>query len=368
MIESLTNRIKSSNTVICFLKDYYKEPADILHSDIVVCFGLNENTIKLLEVCKVDFVVDDGKVGEEISGVPVVSKRHVPAGSVIINCSFSIYPYTVFSISQNLKAKKVISLTQIAAFSHHDIIPNFVNETYNCWKDNSEKLLNLYACLEDKESKSQFLNVSLFRLTGDNCSDYGFSVDFNKQYFEDFISPYAKGVFIDGGGFTGDTAQGYLNFFSNEYSAIYIFEPDQGNCQQAEEKLSDLPEVYIYQAGVSDKNDVLKFCSLNSTFSSFSELGDDDIEVTTIDEKVQDRINYLKLDVEGFDFKAVKGAKNHIVNDTPCMAIAVYHDSNHFWQIPEYVLSKNKNYTLRFRHYSEGWSESVIYFLPKREA
>ncbi|MBQ4849017.1 FkbM family methyltransferase [Pseudoalteromonas sp. MMG012] len=365
MIDSLIKKLEVSTSLLGFLQYYYGVPVKILPEDTVVCFGLNDNTEKLLKLFSVDFIVDDCKAGDIIFNTPIIKKEQVPKGCVIINCSFSIYPYTVYSISDSLKPDKIIPFTQIAAFSNESLVPSFVKDTYECWSTNLEKLTWLYSCLEDDESKAQLLNVLLYRLTGDNCLNFGFSVDFNRQYFESFITPHAKGVFVDGGGFTGDTAQGYLNFFENDFTAIHIFEPDKGNCTEARKRLINFSNIHIYQVGISDEKKLLNFCSLNTTFSAFSESGKDEIAVTTIDDQVKGRIDYLKLDVEGFDLKAIKGAKEHIIHDTPCMAISVYHDANHFWQIPEHVLSLNNNYKLRFRHYSEGWSESVVYFLPK---
>ena len=46
------------------------------------------------------------------------------------------------------------------------------------------------------------------------------------------------------------------------------------------------------------------------------------------------------------------------------LAIAVYHDIVDFWRIPEYVLSLRPNYQIYLRHYTEGWSETVMYFVP----
>ncbi|NMP03417.1 FkbM family methyltransferase [Pseudoalteromonas arctica] len=366
MIDLIIKSLESSDSLATFLKNYYTSAINVDPKEVVVCFGLNENTIKLLEYYPINFIVDDSQAGTIVSKTPVISKEQVPKGCLIINCSFSIYPRTVSVISNTLQPKKVIPFMQVAAFSDNDLLPDFVKSTYDCWRNRLEKLKLLYNRFEDEESRLQFLNVIIYRLTGDNCRDFGFSVDFDIQYFEDFIRPYAKGVFVDGGGYTGDTAQGYLNFFSGEFSALHVFEPDKGNCIVAENKFSSYENIYIYPVGLSNKNEKLKFCNLNTTFSSFSDEGNVEISVTKIDDSIDGKIDYIKLDVEGFDFKAIQGAKRHIIKDTPCMAIAVYHDSNHFWQIPDFVLSLNSSYRLRFRHYSEGWSESIIYFLPNK--
>jgi hypothetical protein len=71
------------------------------------------------------------------------------------------------------------------------------------------------------------------------------------------------------------------------------------------------------------------------------------------------------MDIEGWELKALAGCISQIRNNSPKLTIAVYHNSIDFIKIPEFILSINKNYKIFLRHYTEGWSESVMYFLPK---
>ena len=66
--------------------------------------------------------------------------------------------------------------------------------------------------------------------------------------------------------------------------------------------------------------------------------------------------------------EALQGAQGHIKNGHPILAIAVYHTVSDFWRIPEYVLSLRPDYRIFLRHYTEGWSETVMYFIPAAPA
>jgi hypothetical protein len=70
------------------------------------------------------------------------------------------------------------------------------------------------------------------------------------------------------------------------------------------------------------------------------------------------------MDLEGWEIKALEGARQHIVADHPTLAIAVYHHPSDFWQIFEYVKNLRHDYNVFLRHYTEGWSETVMYFVP----
>jgi hypothetical protein len=70
------------------------------------------------------------------------------------------------------------------------------------------------------------------------------------------------------------------------------------------------------------------------------------------------------MDIEGFELNALKGAKEIIKKNKPKLAICVYHKANDIREITNFILSLNPNYRLYFRHYNEGISESVIFFIP----
>ncbi|MBP7509952.1 MAG: FkbM family methyltransferase [Smithella sp.] len=85
---------------------------------------------------------------------------------------------------------------------------------------------------------------------------------------------------------------------------------------------------------------------------------------TTLDQYVNDKVTFIKMDLEGWELKAMQGAKKHIIEDKPKLAIAVYHNASDFWQVFEYVTSLRRDYRVFLRHYTEGWSETVMYCVP----
>lgn len=66
-------------------------------------------------------------------------------------------------------------------------------------------------------------------------------------------------------------------------------------------------------------------------------------------------LTFIKIDLEGWELKALYGAVRHIAEDHPKLAISVYHHAGDFWRIRD-------DYQVFLRHYTEGWSESVMYF------
>ena len=71
------------------------------------------------------------------------------------------------------------------------------------------------------------------------------------------------------------------------------------------------------------------------------------------------------MDLEGWELKALAGAKKHILEDHPKLAIAVYHHPSDFWRVFEFVISLRQDYKIFLRHYTESWTETIMYFVPK---
>lgn len=123
--------------------------------------------------------------------------------------------------------------------------------------------------------------------------------------------------------------------------------------------------IFLLPLGVSDEEGTLFFDPNHGSASSISTSGSSKIDVVTIDETVKEKITFIKMDLEGWELKALQGAKNHILENHPKMAISIYHNAADFRKIPEFILSLRDDYELYLRHYSEGWSETVMYFIPK---
>ncbi|MEQ9566287.1 MAG: FkbM family methyltransferase, partial [Pseudomonadales bacterium] len=61
---------------------------------------------------------------------------------------------------------------------------------------------------------------------------------------------------------------------------------------------------------------------------------------------------------------ALRGARHTILEHHPKLAICVYHRADDFWKIPETVFSIRDDYDLYLRHYTEGVTETVMFFIP----
>ena len=232
---------------------------------------------------------------------------------------------------------------------------------------NFDKYQKIYGMLADEESKSVFYNLVNFKYSGDMRYLKSFEISGNTekvQYFEPFLNLPEKPVFVDAGGFTGDTSLQFIRNFP-DYSTIYLFEPEPHFLKKARENLKAFAGIYFFEKGLSDKKATVHFTS-KGLASYIDSNGETEIETDTLDNCIsaETKIDFIKMDIEGGESAAISGAAQTIKKSRPALAICVYHKPDDFWKIPEQVLSISSGYSIYMRHYSEVSDETVMFFIP----
>ncbi len=306
--------------------------------------------------------VDDFTDKKEFNGLPVVRSLADFNSAVIINCVIE---------GQSVNVKKLIDKTNaeksIDYFSLQFAFPeSLLAIDYTKGTDDILKLFArynaIYHKLSDDISKKEFEAVLNFRLNRDISFMKGFSFKLQDQYFEDFILMPAKSIFVDGGGFDGSTSLAFARHYP-DYSSIFYFEPTTKSMEISTETLKNTRDVSFYQKGLWKSSETLRFNSELGNSSHITEIGGDVIEVVAIDDVVDKKVDFIKLDIEGAEKEALEGSKKIISKYRPVIAVCVYHNQNDFIQIPEYLLTLVPDYKIYFRHYTQGTCESVMYFI-----
>lgn len=187
-----------------------------------------------------------------------------------------------------------------------------------------------------------------------------------RQYFdlpqlEDNMSK--REVFVDGGCYDADNSKRFMEFAKNSDAYIYAFEPDEENVIHCEERLKQVckGQYKLIQKGLWSKETVLRFSSGENVASHLSQDGNIKVPVVDIDSTIKEKVTFIKMDIEGSECEALKGAEKTIKTYMPRLAISVYHRLEDIWEIPQLILELNPNYKLYFRHYSIAGDETVVY-------
>lgn len=214
----------------------------------------------------------------------------------------------------------------------------------------------------DEQSRKTYGAFLTSKLGGDPGPLY--DVRSRDQYFpEGIIRLSDREVFVDGGAYSGDTLLAFIRKANNKYKRCDAFEPEPGNAA----RLSALAgrqgfrDVRIINKGLWSKAAELRFyASEDKSISAVSEAGGASVEVEAIDNMAPDA-TYIKLDVEGAELEALKGAAGTIKQNRPKLAICLYHKPGDLFEIPLFIKSLVPEYRLYLRQHQPVSCELVLY-------
>lgn len=184
----------------------------------------------------------------------------------------------------------------------------------------------------------------------------------NFQYFDLPELELKNECFADVGALDGETTEYFLSHFENGHA--YVLEPNPEQFSVTAERLRDCPEVELFPYGAYDENTTLRFDTEegNEGGAKVSESGGIEIEVRRLDDLLGGRkVTFLKMDIEGSELAALRGAERIIREQRPKLAICVYHKPEDMWEIPSLILQYDPDYKLYLRHYSLCDLETVLY-------
>jgi hypothetical protein len=124
-------------------------------------------------------------------------------------------------------------------------------------------------------------------------------------------------------------------------------------------------KVTIYPLAVGACRDKV-YIDPTGTEASVVGQGTLEIDCAPLDEVLADsRPTWIKMDIEGSEPGALTGARKLISRDAPVLAICVYHQQNHVWDIPLLIRSFSDHYHFFLRpHLLESW-DLVCYAVPR---
>lgn len=185
---------------------------------------------------------------------------------------------------------------------------------------------------------------------------------FDMQYFDLPALNLQNEFFVDAGALNGETTKYFLDHFRNGHA--YVLEPNPEQFAVSKKTLNGYPGVEFYQYGLYDKDTTIGFdlCGGDAGSAKLSESGELSIEVRRLDDLLQDKkVTFIKMDIEGSELAALKGAEQIIRRQKPKLAICIYHKLEDVWKIPGLILEYCPEYRLYLRHYSISKTETVLY-------
>lgn len=176
---------------------------------------------------------------------------------------------------------------------------------------------------------------------------------------------------IDAGGCWGDTALIFATK-TGKKGKIFTFEFFEDNLNILKENFFHNKEfadnIILTEKPLYDKSD--KILYLNHACADITTLTQkknnlQQYKSISIDDFIQDnkveKIDFIKMDIEGCELKALHGAITTLKKYKPKLAIAAYHKYEDYYEIPKFLNELNLGYKFYFANYTLGFTDTVIY-------
>ena len=193
----------------------------------------------------------------------------------------------------------------------------------------------------------------------------------DRAYFNDITAKTAVEILIDCGAYDGDSIHDFVNTFK-QYKKIYAIEPDMYNRVKLNERIlnENIRDVAVISKGVYKETTTLHFNSEGTSSSHVDETGSLSVPVIALDDLLKncDKKMLIKMDIEGSEMDALKGAARIIASKTPCLTICVYHKEEDLITIPQFIdsLVDPETYDYYIRFHGLDLAELVFYAVPRK--
>lgn len=230
----------------------------------------------------------------------------------------------------------------------------------------SSRISEVMRGLADSESRRTVEAIRSFWMGEDLAfSEYRSS---EAQYFNPLTLGRGKPrsmVYVDCGAYTGDTFMAFQA--ASPCASAYLFEPDPVNFRGLVRSVEGLPvAVHCFPLAVSDEHRLVAFSGGDGEACAVSESGADQVLVTPLDDILTTvNIDFLKIDIEGADLRALRGAKRLIARSRPAIAISLYHNPDDLWEIPLAAFELCEDYDFFVRQHFFNSFDSVLYATPR---
>ncbi len=219
--------------------------------------------------------------------------------------------------------------------------------------DNANALQCVYDMLADDLSCRLLLDVLRYKYTGD-IRYLKNAYSSAEEEVECFRGRTVK-IAIDGGAYTGDTAQKMITDFP-DIQKIVAIEPDPKTYKKllkniANRQLSCIEPIHAALWQETGEACFKSSGNRNSTFSYASyQHNDVNTRLVTIDELAKNlHVDYIKLDIEGAEKEALMGARNTILRDRPILGVSLYHRTEDLCVLPRLLENMCRNYKFYLR-------------------
>lgn len=338
----------------------------------IVVYGMGNGADKLIkrfekyDIEIADFFASDGFVrGHSFHGKRVKSFSEIKAeySDFVVVLSFASNREEVISLFAEIDKQYDLYIPDMPVAGEEYFDRDFYNENY-------AEICRAYNSLADENSKNAFANIVTYKLTGK--LEYLESAYSDKAELYRFLSGNSFATIIDAGAYNGDTIRDAKLYFPN-LKKVYAIEPDNKTFKKLQRYCEAETDICInaINAAVLDKSGETGFFGSGNRNSSISSTSSYEYKTATvntvkIDDITDEKIDYIKYDVEGAELEALRGSERTINEHRPVLLVSAYHRSVDIFSLVNYVSDVHSFYDIYLHRLRAvpAWEVDII-AIPK---
>ncbi|MCC6919541.1 MAG: FkbM family methyltransferase [Alphaproteobacteria bacterium] len=304
------------------------------------------------------------KQGTSFEGAPILAPATLPG---LIDDTTCI---VIASVYQTEIAEQLAGFGIPADVIFPFVSPMFAGHFGGGAFTDAEALARLPARLADDESRAYLAALIDFRWTMEparlrrNPRLKGFY-----QYDGPFVGPLAGDHIVDVGAYNGDSATAYLERL-NGNARVSGLEPLPQNLKA----LAGTIAAHRFGRAITPVPFGAGAAPASAEIDSEDEAPDaratlrrkpgatTTIRIETLDRLfAADRVDFIKIDIEGHDPAALMGARELLARDKPGLAVAAYHAPEHLWEIPALLDRLCPGYRIHLGHHPAAAYECELF-------
>ncbi|MEA5003971.1 MAG: FkbM family methyltransferase [Christensenella sp.] len=228
-------------------------------------------------------------------------------------------------------------------------------------KKYAQEMQAAYRMLEDDLSRRTFMDMLHYKVSGklDDLFDCESSAG---EVYRDILRLSDQETYVDAGAYTGDTIAEFMQY-AGGYRQIVAIEPDEKNFRRLEKSTEGLGNRMLCNCAAYDEDTYIRFDTRGGRNSAVGAQGKT-ICAQRIDSILGGQeVTYIKLDVEGQEAAALRGAKETIQKYRPKMLVSAYHRNDDMFRLPLLVREMRDDYKVYLRHfpYIPAWDTNYYF-------
>lgn len=308
--------------------------------------------------------------GTELQGVAIISPQEA-ADRFGTDSAFVITVYTSTPVWEQLRGLGIepISFARLAWLYPREFLPHAGLELPHKIFKNAQSVRDAQAIWADEESRAEFVEQIRWRTTLSPEILRPHPPAAETYFANDLFSFQDHEVFVDCGAFDGDSIRAFIARVHGHFEKIIGLEPDPLNRERFEKFRASLPSeqasrIELLPYAVGDKREKLIF-DVTGTAASVLGAGKNEVECVPLDEVITPAPTFIKMDIEGAEPMALRGASSLLRAHRPILAICLYHSVEHLWEIPLWLKQLVPDYDLFLRRYADECWEMICYAVPR---